>query len=62
MEKKFLKEINEIALEALIAHREQNLEDYNCLINELYGALRCLKAVTGKEYVIHTDGTVEERR
>ena len=63
MEKKFLEEVNKIAAEAKRVYDEKGFNDveYKRLMNEIYGALRCLKAATGKDYCINPDATVTER-
>ena len=63
-EEAIIAEINKMAAKAA-RHWQINGGKWDTLhtqnMNEIYGALRVLEAVTGKLYVINEDGTISER-
>lgn len=63
MKNKYLESLNVMTAEAFKRFNEKggNDEIYKMMLTEIHEALKCLSLVTGKEYVINSDGTVTER-
>lgn len=62
MEEIFLGVINDMAAEVKEVYEQNGANDelYKSLLQQLYGALHCLRTATNKNYIIEEDGKVKE--
>jgi len=61
-EQKALQKVNDMAAETKAQYDKAGKDDglYKNLLQQLYGALELLSAVTGNRYTINPDGTINE--